>query len=594
MRHWGACLLFCSTLVLGLAGIGTAGREQAASAAQPCNVGCGSLYATNYVALYRVIPVPQSQATTAPMQLTPSSGGGPSSPAVSPDGTRIIYNVANHLALVTTRNPQVSVFRPYQSGFAIGAASWSPDGRQVAFALEDERTDILAPYGIAIADAATGAVKASWALAKHDRRDPWWAPDGRHIVASEQESIAQGPYRALISLDATTGAAQSITHDPAHDYNRPAVSPNGRQIAVLRSDRNSSANEQLVVMNADGSGATVLAEVGGAGRPAWSPDGTYVAFTTGAATYLIAARGGTPLRVTSITGNDVAWSAAGASATHTATRSFGPGPGPRAGCGVGCGTFVVNGGAYLFRVPARGGTGRQITTTGSAKEPDQAPAISPDGRTLAYSAAGGAGIRLVPIDGGKARLLGSLPFPDAPAWSPNGTAIAVGFNNAVGGYHGIAVLDAMTGAELLTYTSTGGEPLQPAWTPDGRSLIASQTSGASFGLVRIDLASQGGRLITHDAAHNFFHPQVSPDGRLIAAIRTTSVRATTGDLWVMRIDGSGGHAIASGILVDQIAWAPDGTSIAADRSLSIVAVPLSGGTPRVVVRNATQPAWSSH
>lgn len=239
---------------------------------------------------------------------------------------------------------------------------------------------------------------------------------------------------------------------------------------------------------------------------------------------------------------------------------------------------------------------RQVTTTGTTQEPDKEPSISPDGRTLAYIV-GGASVALVPLTGGTARRIGDLPFPDAPAWSPNGSAIAVGYNNAAGSYHGIGITDAESGAQIYNYSPLGAGPLEPAWAPDGRDLVVSEAPERGkvlvFGLIElVNIDHKANSLIlTHDQAHDFFHAQVSPDGRLIAAIRTTSVTAKTGDLWVMNRDGSGGHALVSGVLVDQITWAPDGQSIAANTQSVIVAYPLHGGRLTALIRHAAQVAW---
>ncbi len=119
----------------------------------------------------------------------------------------------------------------------------------------------------------------------------------------------------------------------------------------------------------------------------------------------------------------------------------------------------------------------------------------------------------------------------------------------------------------------------------------SQSDRPVFDLVDLNLTASGVRVIIHDRGHNFFHARVSPGGRLIAAIRTTAVTAKTGDLWVMNRDGSGGHVLIAGVVTDQIAWAPDGQSVAADAGSVIVSYPLRGGRPTTLIRRAAQVAW---
>lgn len=561
-------------------------------AATACNVGCGTLYGAGMYDIQRFYPVAMSRSGEGTKSITPSLGmTGGASLSLSPDGNRLLFVAGSYVQVLDIASRKITTLIPPTSGMRIKQTSWSPDGNKIAFALDDTRKDALAPDGIAVADARTGAVRVEWVAAGHDREDPSWLPDGRTVIASEQESNAQGPYRALIALDVTTGASHVITRDPGHDYNRPVVSPDGRHLVAIRSDRNSADHAALVFMNADGSGSRVLKETGGWSRPAWSPDGTMIAYGAGTATSLLPLSGGAPIMLVGAPAGDLAWSNAGVSAHGAMARTFGPGPGVRPGCSVRCGTLVVNGGVDLYSLNAATRVVRRVTTTGTASEHDMEPAISPDGRTLAYIAGGGASVDLVPLAGGKARPVGDLPFPDAPAWSPNGGAIAVGYNNAAGGYHGVGIIDPRTGDELYNYSPLGAAPYEPTWAPDGRALVMSQTEGNMFGLVELDLSTKDVRAITHDRTHDFFHAQVSPDGRFIAAIRTTSVTAKTGDLWVMRRDGNAGHALVSGVLDDQIAWAPDGRSIAANASSVIVSYPLSGGRPTALIRRAAQVAW---
>jgi Tol biopolymer transport system component len=596
--HLQARRLVRFTLIVAMVGASLAALPPLSYAAV-CNVGCGSLYVMGITQLYRVDPLPESSATTTPRALTSlTSLVAPLAPSVSPDGAQIIFTHSDALQIVSAAGGALRTFAPRLAGRLMGSAAWSFDGKEVAYDVDDLRTDLSTPYGVVIADAATGSVRATWALAGHDRLDPAWTPDGRHVVVSERETDVRGSYRALVAIDVTTGAATPLTHDPAHDYTKPIVSPDGRQIAAVRSDRGPDLTGALVVMASDGSAMQVVHTANNA-RPAWSPDGRYLSYALGGSTYLIPATGGSPLFVTARAGGDLAWSNAGASAARAATRAFGPGPGVTSGCGVHCGTLIVTGGAVLYRIPAAGGTGQPLTTEGSTNARVGAPAVSPDGRSVAYIA--GSLLTVVPIGGGSARRLGPYPFNAAPAWSPNGTAVAVGYTgfSPIAGsyakgasYTGLAVLDASSGAALFSYALLDKATIQPAWTPDVAALIASQSQrGLPFGLVRIDLATKQALSLTTDPAHGYFHPAVSPNGRLVAAVRTASATATSGQLWVATIDGSNGHVLASQIAVDQLAWSPDGRYVAAGRAGSIVAFARDGAATTLVT-HAAQVAWA--
>jgi Tol biopolymer transport system component len=112
----------------------------------------------------------------------------------------------------------------------------------------------------------------------------------------------------------------------------------------------------------------------------------------------------------------------------------------------------------LYVQPIRGGSPVRLTT-GTANSSE--PAFSPDGATLAFAAAGG-GIYTVPVAGGDPRLV--VAGGHTPRYSPDGRWIAYA-----------------DGAAAYILASTGGAPRRfhaefqplraPAWSPDGRSLI---------------------------------------------------------------------------------------------------------------------------
>jgi Tol biopolymer transport system component len=58
------------------------------------------------------------------------------------------------------------------------------------------------------------------------------------------------------------------------------------------------------------------------------------------------------------------------------------------------------------------------------------------------------------------------------------------------------------------------------WTPDGKTLIYSALSGTRMQLFAIPAAGGIPRRLT-SATEHLLHPQVSPDGRWIAATRLT-------------------------------------------------------------------------
>ncbi len=119
-------------------------------------------------------------------------------------------------------------------------------------------------------------------------------------------------------------------------------------------------------------------------------------------------------------------------------------------------------------------TGDLQRVTSSPGLADRRPAWSPDGRRIAWQAGapgGTADVFTMLADGGKKRRLVEGPADDIdPAWSPDGD-------------HVVFASDRAGGFDLWTVPRTGGEPellldapgaaRSPAWSPDGRQVAYS-------------------------------------------------------------------------------------------------------------------------
>lgn len=126
---------------------------------------------------------------------------------------------------------------------------------------------------------------------------------------------------------------------------------------------------------------------------------------------------------------------------------------------------------------------------------------------------------------GRATSSGRLPLPSGPsgaemvAWSPSGEEIAI--EEAMGGgRHALWVVrsDGTGARKLVDYPmrTYGGVD----WTPDAKTLIYSALTGNRMQLFAIPATGGIPRRLTSAHAH-LLHPQVSPDGRWIAATRLT-------------------------------------------------------------------------
>ncbi len=91
------------------------------------------------------------------------------------------------------------------------------------------------------------------------------------LVPPEGLNVADRP---VVVAPTPAPATRLTVHDASDSF--PAWSPDGRRIA-FESDRD--GNDEIYVMNADGSGVTRLTDNDAIDRsPAWSPDGRRIAF----------------------------------------------------------------------------------------------------------------------------------------------------------------------------------------------------------------------------------------------------------------------------------------------------------------------------
>jgi Tol biopolymer transport system component len=242
----------------------------------------------------------------------------------------------------------------------------------------------------------------------------------------------------LTRLTATAGAAFE---------GQPAYSPDGSRIAYV------CGNFEICVMNADGSGQMRLTTTGWPARfeydfdPTWSPDGTKLAFgsTRGGrgAIWTVRSDGTALTRVTNGPDGEPAWSPDG--------RTI---------------VFVRSGAhEHLYSIDAAGGAPRRLTDTAAD---DSNPAWSPDGHTIAFTRTRGLVSHLYAIDprgGARRRLTRGLVDEDGAAWSPDGTTIA--FSRGRTGPHGGVGIDLMNadGSGVRVLTGGAGIDGYPTWQP---------------------------------------------------------------------------------------------------------------------------------
>ena len=283
-------------------------------------------------------------------------------------------------------------------------------------------------------------------------------------------------------------------------------------------------------------------------RPAWSPDGTQIAFFALRAhpdgvsgLYVMELEGHNPRLLSTIVGqSNPAWSPDSRSITYSSDQ-----PGSEG----------------VYRIVIAGGAVQQISDKATSLL-----AVSPDGRQIAFMAAcdNNCDIFVVDADGSNLRQLTRNGLFDVfPAWSPDSKQIAFMSNRDE--FFEIYVVDADCttrpgGCDANARRLTNNRDFDgfPNWSPDGQKVVlSSDRDGGNFDLYSIDVTciknhgdcAAATQRLTYQSGRDL-SPVWSPDGQRIAFISGR-------DVYVMDADGQNVRHLMDDVLPDQfLAWRP--------------------------------------
>lgn len=204
-----------------------------------------------------------------------------------------------------SRPEKILVMEPDGSGIELladGASdpAWSADGALIAFSgrRHNQRTDIF------VMNADGSGATALTRFHPGFNLSPAWSPDGSTIVF--QHSSADG--NDLYSVRGDGSGLTQLTTSPRIVERTPEWSPDGTLILFSRLGPKGGfrlKNEELFVMNPDGSGLTRMTNNNvGDFQASWSPDGAQIAFVRqtaalGAKAFVMQADGTGATRLTS-------------------------------------------------------------------------------------------------------------------------------------------------------------------------------------------------------------------------------------------------------------------------------------------------------
>jgi len=327
--------------------------------------------------------------------------------AVSPDNTTLAFIGRFELIVSdTSGHSEKAIARPKPGYNYSGSPTWSPDGKKIAVVLESDAgfQDHLIAIDI------LGKNERSITLKKwYDIESMAWLPTGQGlVVVAKEEGTGYRNYQ-IWNVSYPDGVVTRITND-LNDYRALSLTSDAKAIIAVRLEQTSHiwitsgrSSKARQITNGVGS-------LDGLWGLSWTVDGRIV--------YTSTASGNEDLWITATDG----------SATKQLTAD------PMAKIAPSCchdGRYAVfmtrsGEGTHVWRI-GMDGTGLTQLTNGSS---EGVPVCSNDGESVIYLAPGAGGWKLwkIPIQGGKSVKLNDQASL-APAISPDGKLIAYAFLN---------------------------------------------------------------------------------------------------------------------------------------------------------------------
>lgn len=327
--------------------------------------------------------------------------------------------------------------------------------------------------------------------------DPRISPDGRQIAYVRQTADIMTD-RALSSIwliDVATGSQRPLVAGPGA-HSQPRWSPDGKRLAYI-STAEGGASQLFVRWMDSGENVRITGLPDSPQGIAWSPDGRRLAYV------MSVPDEGLSLGKAPPKPEGAVWAKPLEIFDKVTYRADGDG-------------YLKPGFGHVFMVDATGGAPRQLTFGAFH---DGAPEWTPDGRAILFSAVRKPDWEMKPVDSEIYRLdiatgaitpLTSRNGPDfAPAISPDGRRVAfLGYDDQRKGFE-------QNRLYLMGLDGGGPQQIAPAldrsidaieWSADGRSLVASYEEAGAVTVARIGLDGRVTPIVDHVASPSFDRP----------------------------------------------------------------------------------------
>ncbi len=551
---------------------------------------------------------------------------------VSPDGRAIVFELLGDLYTVPVAGGEAKRLPLSDSAHKDGSTMafdsqprYSPNGKWIAFLSDRDGAENL---WIAKAD-GTEPKKLSKDT-KAEFASPEWTPDSQYVIVSRStwglRTFELWMYHTQggAGVQITKAKPQANTpNDQRHNALGVVASPDGRYLYYARKRGGFQYNMEdfpwqiarrdLVTGEED----TIVTAPGGAFRPVLSPDGKRLVYGTRHETQ-------TGLRIRNLeTGEDewLYYPVQRDDQESRFTRDLLPGysftPDGR--------ELILSFDGKIQRLEVSSRQAQVIPFTAQVKQelgprlyfPQrveegpvrariiQTPVQSPDGRRLAFSAL--THLYVMDLPAGTPRRVTSADAGEyQPSWSPDGLWLAYVTWSVEGGH--IWKVRADGSAPPVQLTRTAAFYSDPAWSPDGKRIVALRASRyarvispVDFGGVPGDdlvwIPADGGEANLIAPARGRGTPHFRPDepdrvyvysgGQGLVSLRYDGTDRRTH----IRVVGPGNYAAEEPVPAGDIRISPDGNWVLAHASnqLYLIALPHIGEAPRVNIKSPSLP-----
>jgi Tol biopolymer transport system component len=406
---------------------------------------------------------------------------------VSPDGRTIVFDMLGDLYTLPIGGgaaKSITTGLPHDM-----QPRFSPDGRRIAF-VSDKSGD----NNLWVVDADGSNPRQISKGIGSEFRSPEWTPDGQYIVVSRALPFSGAEKLWMYHIDGGTGL-ELVAGTPAQRMMGAAFGPDGRYVWYHQRNGWWQYNAQMpqyqlrVYDRETGTVTPMSARYGSGFRPALSPDGKWL-------TYASRQDAETGLRIRELATGEERWLAfpiqrddQESAADMDVLPGYSFTPDSRA--------VVITYGGGIWRVPIDGAKATNIPFTANAdvamgpplqfRYPiaDSAaftvkqirdPVVSPDGSKIAFSALDRLYVADLP-NGAPRRVTSADVGEFQPTWSPDGTSLAyVTWDDAIGEGYLMRVRVAQGAQTPTRLTAQSAYYQTPAWSPDGRRVLAMRAS----------------------------------------------------------------------------------------------------------------------